>query len=205
MQHIMRKTVPLALISSAVAVSAAAAQTSHDGWPKINGMLLMNKTDSARPLDARPGHDPFGGTDPVYSCDAIHKRGTCQRRLVQTPTGRVVTSRPGHNKLLGGHGNDTIYAGQWGDVLWGDYKPSGQPTTQVDTIFGGNGKDFIYASHGTNNISAGGGNDYIKAHYGRGTIDCGGGSNDILYISRRAQRGYKIQNCERISHKTLGY
>jgi Ca2+-binding RTX toxin-like protein len=200
----MRKTLPLALICAAVVASVAAAQTSHDGWPKITGMLLMNKTDSSRPLDARPGHDPFDGQDPIYSCDAIHKRGSCQRRLEQTPTGRVVTSRPGHNKLLGGHGNDTIYAGNWGDVLWGDYKPSSQPSTQVDTIFGGNGKDFIYASHGTNNIAAGGGNDYIKAHYGRGSIDCGGG-NDILYISRRAQKGYKIRNCERISHKTLGY
>jgi hypothetical protein len=204
MQRVMRKTLPLALICTAVVASVAAAQTSHDGWPKINGMLLMNKTDSSRPLDARPGHDPFDGQDPIYSCDAIHKRGSCQRRMVPGGTGRVVTSRPGHNKLLGGHGNDTIYAGNWGDVLWGDYKPSGQPTTQVDTIFGGNGKDFIYASHGTNNISAGGGNDYIKAHYGRGSIDCGGG-NDILYISRRAQKGYKITHCERISHKTLGY
>jgi hypothetical protein len=59
-------------------------------------------------------------------------------------------------------------------------------------------------SYGMNNISAGGANDYIKAHFGRGSIDCGGGE-DILYISRRAQRDYKIHNCERISHETLGY
>jgi hypothetical protein len=72
-------------------------------------------------------------------------------------------------------------------------------TTQVDRVFGGPGRDFIYASHGTNMIAAGG-VDWIKAHFGKGTIDCGGG-RDPLYISRRAQRHYKLRSCERISHK----
>jgi hypothetical protein len=201
--EVMRRTLLIVLAVVAVPAGTAAASTSHDGWPKINGMLLMNKTDAARPLDARPGHDPFGGSDPSYSCDAVHKRGSCQKRMVHTAAGVVVTSKSGHNELLGGHGNDTLYAGPWGDVLWGDYKPSGQPSTQVDRVFGGNGKDFIYASHGTNAIAAGGGNDFVKAHFGRGTIDCGGG-NDILYVSRKAQRGYKITHCDRISHRTLG-
>jgi Ca2+-binding RTX toxin-like protein len=200
---VMRSALLVVLALVAVRAGTAAASTSHDGWPKINGMLLMNKTDAARPLDARPGHDPFGGSDPSYSCDAIHKRGSCQKRMVHTAAGVVVTSRSGHNELLGGHGNDTLHAGPWGDVLWGDYKPSGQPSTQLDQIFGGAGKDFIYASHGTNNIAAGGGDDWVKAHFGRGTIDCGGG-NDILYVSRKAQRRYKITHCDRISHKTLG-
>jgi Ca2+-binding RTX toxin-like protein len=133
----------------------------------------------------------------------VHLRGSCQRRLVRTPVGTVVTSRSGHNELLGGHGNDTLYAGPWGDVLWGDFKPSGQPASQADRMFGGPGKDFIYASHGTNLIAAGGGDDRIKAHFGRGSIDCGGGK-DTLFISRRAQRHYAIRKCERISHKTLG-
>jgi Ca2+-binding RTX toxin-like protein len=123
--------------------------------------------------------------------------------MVPGGSGRVVTSKSGHNELLGGHGNDTLYAGPWGDVLWADYKPSGQPSTQVDTVIGGAGKDFIYAGHGTNNIAAGGGDDMIKAHFGRGSIDCGGG-RDSLFISRKAQRHYKIAHCERISHKTLG-
>ena len=48
------------------------------------------------------------------------------------------------------------------------------------------------------------GNDWIKTHWGRGVVDCGSG-RDVLYISRRAQRSYKIRHCERISHKTLGY
>ena len=199
----MRKAICIVASLVALPAGAASANTSHEGWPRIDGMLLMNKTDAPRPLDARPGHDPFAGTDPRYSCDAIHKRGSCQRRLVRTRAGVVVTSRSGHNELLGGHGNDALYAGPWGDVLWADYKPSGQPTTQVDRVFGGPGRDFIYASHGTNAIAAGGGDDWVKAHFGRGTIDCGGG-RDLLFISRRAQRHYTIRGCERISHKTLG-
>ena len=35
-----------------------------------------------------------------------------------------------HNMLLGGDGNDTIWAGNDGDVIWGDSHPGGQPTTQ---------------------------------------------------------------------------
>ena len=123
------------------------------------------------------------------------------RRAARAHRGRA--PRAAHNELLGGHGNDALYAGPWGDVLWADYKPSGQPSTQVDQVFGGNGRDFIYASHGTNTIAAGGGDDWIKAHFGRGTIDCGG-RRDPLFISRRAQRHYAIRHCERISHKTLG-
>jgi Ca2+-binding RTX toxin-like protein len=188
----------LALLASlALGAATAEANTSHDGWPRITGVLVMNKQDQSRPLDARPGHDLFAGTDPSYSCDGLHKNRSCTHR-----SGTV--ARQGHNELLGGHGNDTIAAGQQGDVIWADYKPSGQPSTQTDRVFGGAGNDFIYASHGTNLIAAGGGNDYIKAHYGRGVIDCGGG-RDVLYISRRAQKGYKISHCETILHTTLGY
>jgi hypothetical protein len=187
-----------------VAVPGVEAKTSHKGWPKITGVLLMNKRDSDRPLDARPGHDPFGGRDPSYSCDEIHKRGACKRRFVRRGNGRVMTSRPGHNELLGGHGNDTIYAGPWGDVIWGDYKPKGQPRSQRDRLFGGPGRDFIYGSHGWNMIKAGAGNDYVKLHFGHGIVDCGPG-RDVLYISRRSKKRTKIRNCERVSHKTLGY
>lgn len=199
----MRKLLLATLFVSLWPAAQATANTSHEGWPKITGMLLMNKTDAPRPLDARPGQDPFAGLDPRYSCDAIHLRGSCQRRFVPAPTGMVVTTTPGHNELLGGHGNDTLFAGPWGDVLWADYKPSHQPSTQVDRVFGGPGRDFIYASHGTNTIDAGPGDDYVKAHFGRGSIDCGPG-NDVLFISRRAQRHFTIVNCERISHRTLG-
>jgi hypothetical protein len=192
--------IPAALVAALLAVllgpAASSANTSHEGWPRITGVLLMNKQDQSRPLDARPGHDLFGGADATYSCDGLHRNRSCA-------SGSGSVARRGHNELLGGHGDDVIYAGPQGDVLWGDYKPSGQPTTQVDRIFGGNGHDIIFASHGTNFIAAGGGDDWIKAHFGHGVIDCGGG-RDILYISRRAQKSYKISHCETISHKTLG-
>jgi Ca2+-binding RTX toxin-like protein len=106
-----------------------------------------------------------------------------------------------HNELLGGNGSDTIYAGQVGDVLWGDYKPGGQPTTQVDTIFGGKGKDFIYASHGMNTIHTGGGNDQIHVHFGHGDVYCEGGQPTV-FISHKNRPNYKLHGCKRISYKT---
>jgi Ca2+-binding RTX toxin-like protein len=222
----LRRAVVAVGLCAGVLVAPAAANTSHDGWPQINGVLFMNKTDSDRPLDARPGMDPFGGQDPTYSCDELHSPAGCIAHFTgaggpaQDPadptargnerTGRglsgpmVMANERVHNELLGGHGDDTIHAGPAGDVLWADYKPSGQPTTQRDVVVGGAGRDFIYASHGHNTIDAGAGNDWLKAHFGRGRIDCGAG-NDLLYVSRKAQRKYKIRSCERISHKTLGY
>jgi hypothetical protein len=190
-QHTLLCTLAVGLIAA-----PALASTSHKGWPEIDGVLVMNKDDQSRPIDARPGQDLFAGTDSSYSCDGVHKKRCAGE------SGSVI--RRGHNELLGGHGNDTITAGPRGDVIWGDYKPSGQPSSQTDRLNGGAGRDFIYASHGTNIIHAGGGKDYIKAHYGKGVIDCGGG-NDLVYISRRAQKSYKISHCETISHKSLGY
>jgi RTX calcium-binding nonapeptide repeat (4 copies) len=201
-----------ACLLASVAGSVALANTSHAGWPAIDGVLLMNKTDSARPLDARPGQDPFDGTDRLYSCDAIHLRGACHRRFVPhfdmaaTPPqyGFVMSSQPGHNELLGGHGSDTIHAGPWGDVIWGDYKPSGQPTSQVDHLYGGPGNDFIYASHGQNIIDTGGGNDVVHAHFGYGSITCHS-PNTIVYLSHTSRPGYQLHGCRRISYKTDGY
>lgn len=194
------------LAAAVTAATATADGTDKSDWPPMTGVLLMNKNDSSRPLDARPGNDPFGGKDPRYSCDTRNKRGACQKRFVDNPDGdgRVMTSRAGHNKLLGGHGSDTIHAGPWGDVIWGDYKPSGQPTSQRDRLHGGAGNDFIYGSHGFNRIEAGGGDDYVKLHFGHGIVDCGGG-RDVLYISRRSKKRTTITGCETVSHKTTGY
>jgi Ca2+-binding RTX toxin-like protein len=106
-----------------------------------------------------------------------------------------------HNELLGGHGDDTIAAGDIGDVLWGDYKPSGQPATQKDVITGGPGKDHIYASHGTNTIVTNGGADQVHAHYGRGTITCAT-KKPLIFLSHRSKPHYKLKGCPRITFRS---
>jgi Ca2+-binding RTX toxin-like protein len=105
-----------------------------------------------------------------------------------------------NDEVLGGHGDDMLYGEGGRDVLWGDYKPSGQGTAQHDTLDSGPGNDFIYASHGYNDIQGGTGADIVHSHFGRGKIDCGPG-HDILFISHKARRGYKVSNCETISYK----
>jgi Ca2+-binding RTX toxin-like protein len=211
----------------------AGAMTSHKGWPKITGMLLMNKQDQPRPLDGRPGADPFDGADPAYSCDGSHLRSICLatgvafapaglvcdgrklpvvgnwpeflvRSVCETPRTSTVPPDVGHNELLGGHGSDVIHAGPAGDVLWGDFKETGQPTSQVDALSGGAGKDYIYASHGRNAIRTGGGDDVVHAHFGHGSITCDGGAPTI-FLSRKSQKRYRLHGCKRISYFTLGY
>lgn len=61
--------------AKAPAPRARIAEASHLGWPTITGMLLQNSTNASRPLDGRPGHDPFDGADPSYSCDGADTGG----------------------------------------------------------------------------------------------------------------------------------
>ena len=155
-------TVAAVLLASAAVV---VAKTSHAGWPRIDGKLIIN----SRSAD-------------------VTMRGLANR----------------HNELLGGDGNDTIYSGNAGDVIWGDYKPHTQPTGQVDRIYAGAGNDFIYTSHGTNYIYTGGGNDVVHAHFGRGEIHCQSPTVTV-YLSRKSRAGYRLFGCTRISFATLGY
>jgi len=188
-------------VTAAVVLAAPPGSVNQrgDGWPRINGMLLMNAHHGSRPLDARIGRDPFMGTDRRYRCDGKRRGGACLRFLERCADGggRCVKDRRVHNELLGGHGNDTIYAGPTGDVLWADFMPNG-PARQRDKLTGGAGRDFIYGGPGRNVIKAGPGNDFVKSRYGRGRINCGKG-NDILYTSRRFKRRYRIRGCERQS------
>ena len=197
----MRRLLLLTLLSLLLPAATVYAKASHAGWPRITGMLLMNSQDRSRPLDGRPGQDPFDGADPSYSCDGLHRNSSCVHSAARHRI-TVVPSNIGHNELLGGHGNDTIHAGPAGDVIWGDYKPCCQPNAQVDHLYGGPGDDFLYASHGLNYIYTGGGQDTVHAHFGSGgEIHCD--SPDVLvYLSHRSRRLYHLFGCKRISYAT---
>ena len=195
----MRRVLPLTLFLLLLPAAASSGKASHAGWPRITGMLLMNSRDQSRPLDGRPGQDPFDGTDASHSCDGLHHNSACVRSARRRPT-TVVPPGIGHNELLGGHGNDIIHAGPAGDVIWGDYKPCCQPESQVDYLYGGPHKDFIYASHGRNIIYTGGGHDVVHGHFGRGEIHCD--SPDVLvYLSHRSRRGYHLFGCHHIDYR----
>jgi Ca2+-binding RTX toxin-like protein len=104
-----------------------------------------------------------------------------------------------HNELLGGGGNDTIYAGNEGDVIWGDSHPGNQPTTQIDYLHGGAGNDWIYSSWGYNVIWTGAGNDHLALVYGHGIVYCNGPGLKTLVLPYLPQnRKYKLVGCNHI-------
>jgi RTX calcium-binding nonapeptide repeat (4 copies) len=104
-----------------------------------------------------------------------------------------------HNELLGGGGNDTIWAGNEGDVIWGDSHPGNQPESQRDFLHGGAGDDWLYASHGYNVIWTGAGNDHVALVYGSGTVYCNGpGLKTLVMRYLPANRHYKLVRCNHV-------
>jgi hypothetical protein len=110
-----------------------------------------------------------------------------------------------HNYLLGGYGDDTIYGGSTGDVIWGDYHPSGKPPVQTAVVHAGNGKNFIYANDTVNYVWTGTNPaTVVHAHFGSGVIHC---QNPAIwvYTSHKALPHYKLRGCHHVSFFTLGY
>ena len=103
-----------------------------------------------------------------------------------------------HNELLGGDGSDTIWAGERGDVIWGDSHPGAQPTGQRDLLHGGGGSDWLYASHGYNLIWTGAGDDHIALVYGYGTVYCDGpGVKTLVVRYFPRNRHFRLVGCSR--------
>jgi hypothetical protein len=163
--------------------------TSLRGWSAAVASAALFTACATAALGQKASHKEWPKIDGKL---VIHKHDE------ETPLHGVRTK---HNELLGGHGNDTITAGDAGDVMWGDYKPSGQPQSQRDVITGGPGQDHIYASHGTNTIVTNGGADRVHAHFGRGTITCTT-KQPLVYMSHRSKRRYNLHGCTRITFRS---
>jgi Ca2+-binding RTX toxin-like protein len=142
-----------------------------------------------------PGHSCSG-------CASHDEWPTIDGKFKKATGGKSKTYKggPRSDELLGHHGSDTLSGRGGSDVIWGDHDPAGQPSSQNDLIFGGDGNDFIYGSHGRNVINGGRGNDAISVHYGRGIVDCGPG-RDIYHVAKSRKRGYKFRNCEKVDYR----
>ena len=118
----------------------------------------------------------------------------------------VLLGKPNrHNWLLGGYGNDTIYGGGAGDVIWGDYHPSGWPAHQTAVIHAGNGKNFVYANDTVNYVWAGKDPATVgHAHEGSGVVHCEN-PHQVVFTSHHALPHYKLDGCKRISFFSVGY
>jgi hypothetical protein len=137
---------------------------------------------------------------PAKECLKMDKGPAGQRHT-------IVGMRHVHNWLLGGYGNDTIVGGERGDVIWGDYHPSGQPRFQTAVIHAGNGRNVIYANDtrtyvwtGTNPRTV------VHAHVSgiSGVIHCQS-PGIVVYLSSVSVRHFQLVGCHHISHFSVGY
>lgn len=77
---------------------------------------------------------------------------------------------------FGGSQNDTIYAYDGDDVIYGH---SGTQDTGDNVIHAGDGNDQVFGGNGVDWIEGGNGNDLLKGNNGADTIDGGDGDDEI--------------------------
>ncbi len=116
---------------------------------------------------------------------------------VSDSRGHSKTGAEANDELLGHHGSDTLDGGAGKDILWGDWDPVANNTSQRDVLRGGAGDDWLYPSHGPSTVSGGAGNDHVWAYYGHGTIDCGPGRDTVRV---RLGSAFRLRGCEVVNH-----
>jgi Ca2+-binding RTX toxin-like protein len=138
MRRIMFVTSLTALLAATV-VSLAAADTSHEGWPKIDGRLTMHKQDQSGQIRGTSKSDELLGG---HGNDDIWGRSAADVLWGDYKPGGQPTAQVDH--LHGGAGNDFIYASHGENI-----------------IDAGSGDDTIHAHYGHGSIDCGGGTDVL--------------------------------------------
>jgi Ca2+-binding RTX toxin-like protein len=130
---------PAALLAAAALGGPATAQTSHEGWPKIDGVLKINKDDGNGTVKGTAKSDELlGGHDN----DTLYGRGAADVLWGDYKPSGQGTAQVDH--LYGGDGSDFIYASHGRNV-----------------IVAGSGRDTIHAHYGRGSIDCGAGKDTL--------------------------------------------
>jgi Ca2+-binding RTX toxin-like protein len=117
----------------------AAANTSHEGWPTIDGKLKMHKQDQNGALRGTSKSDELLGG---HGNDTLYGRGASDVLWGDYKPGGQPESQFDH--IYGGDGNDFIYASHG-----------------ENTIDAGSGPDTIHAHFGHGKVDCGGGTDVL--------------------------------------------
>lgn len=189
----------LAVIVTTAAASAARRHATTAALERGVYVAFCPNAGRRASVPARTASTSHAGWPPD-ECLKMDKEGAGRRHT-------LVGDPDVHNWLLGGYGNDTIIGGERGDVIWGDYHPTGEPGDQTAIIRAGNGQNFIYANDtqdyvwtGTNPLTV------VHAHNPgtSGIIHCQS-PRIVVYLSKVSERAFKLHGCHHISHFSLGY
>jgi Ca2+-binding RTX toxin-like protein len=129
----------LTAIAALAGAAGAAASTSHEGWPGIDGKLLMHKQDQNGQISGTRKNDELLGG---HGNDDVWGRGGSDVLWGDYKPGGQPTAQVDH--LHGGAGSEFIYASHG--------------TNYIDA---GAGKDTIHAHYGHGSINCGPGQDTL--------------------------------------------
>jgi hypothetical protein len=139
MRRAMSLSIAALTIGLLTAAGAAVAKTSHEGWPKINGILKMHKRDQSTPIHGTGRNDKLLGG---HGNDTLWGRGGDDVLWGDYKPGGQPTGQVDH--INGGAGNEFIYASHG-----------------INIIDAGPGADTIHAHFGRGTIDCGGGIDTL--------------------------------------------
>jgi Ca2+-binding RTX toxin-like protein len=139
----IRRTPIAVLAVCLLGAGTAHAQTSHEGWPKIDGVLKINKDDGNDTVRGTAKSDELlGGHD----SDTLYGRGSADVLWGDyKPSGQGTAQ---FDRIYGGAGADWIYASHGRNAIL-----AGSGNDTVRTHFGrgsvdcGSGRDTLFISH----------------------------------------------------------